>query len=310
MHKYFIPNDFWHGKKSPGAHWQPDRVAGYYTCLIHKTRPYGGPLSALGVPLVRHSGQAYLHPVTVCQVALGWYERWLEEESESDLERFFGLADWLLENEVTRAEVGGVWPVPYGVGLYGLAPGWISALVQGQALSVLARAWYLTRRDAYLATARRGLGPFYKTVSNGGVRAELSGGRVVFEEYPTAAPSVVLNGFISTLWGLRDVSHIGECAEAGVLYEQGLSSLVGSLHEYDTGFWSRYSQYESPRFSNLASPYYHQEHIVQLYVMHALTGEPIFLETARRWERYGRSPLGVARVLWVKTSSRIACRLG
>ena len=39
----------------------------------------------------------------------------------------------------------------------------------------------------------------------------------------------------------------------------------------------------------VASPFYHQLHIVQLRVMHRLTSEEEFARVADRWESYTRS---------------------
>jgi hypothetical protein len=40
----------------------------------------------------------------------------------------------------------------------------------------------------------------------------------------------------------------------------------------------------------LASPFYHHLHVVQLEVMHRLTGDPAFADYACRWEAYRRNP--------------------
>jgi hypothetical protein len=40
----------------------------------------------------------------------------------------------------------------------------------------------------------------------------------------------------------------------------------------------------------LASPFYHRLHIVQLQVMHRLTGDLLFADYAHRWEAYRRNP--------------------
>ena len=40
----------------------------------------------------------------------------------------------------------------------------------------------------------------------------------------------------------------------------------------------------------VASPFYHRLHVVQLRVMHRLTGRDIFLDYADRWENYTRQP--------------------
>ncbi|HST80008.1 MAG TPA: D-glucuronyl C5-epimerase family protein, partial [Verrucomicrobiae bacterium] len=39
----------------------------------------------------------------------------------------------------------------------------------------------------------------------------------------------------------------------------------------------------------IASPFYHALHIVQLRVMHKITGEPLFQEVADRWSAYQAS---------------------
>jgi hypothetical protein len=39
----------------------------------------------------------------------------------------------------------------------------------------------------------------------------------------------------------------------------------------------------------VASPFYHRLHILQLRVMHRLTGEAAFARVADRWESYTRS---------------------
>jgi heparosan-N-sulfate-glucuronate 5-epimerase len=55
----------------------------------------------------------------------------------------------------------------------------------------------------------------------------------------------------------------------------------------------------------LASPFYHKLHIVQLRVMHRLTGSSVFAETADRWEQYGRQRLNRARAIAGKAVFKI-----
>ncbi|MDQ3703009.1 MAG: D-glucuronyl C5-epimerase family protein, partial [Chloroflexota bacterium] len=55
-------------------------------------------------------------------------------------------------------------------------------------------------------------------------------------------------------------------------------------------FWSLY-EWSGTRMMMLASPFYHRLHIVQLRVMHRLTGELIFDEYARRWQAQLDHPL-------------------
>jgi len=55
----------------------------------------------------------------------------------------------------------------------------------------------------------------------------------------------------------------------------------------------------------VASPFYHQLHIVQLRVMHRLTGEDKFASVADRWESYTRSRLNRTRALVYKSAFKL-----
>lgn len=283
-------DDYWHGTRTVSRHFVPGTLAGYPNDLSAKTQPFIGPTSALGVPLVDY-GPALghrLHPVTVCQVALGWHERWLAEGDLAHRGRFLALADWLIENQQPWAG-GGAWPVSVGFRLYRLKAPWVSALVQGQALSVLARAATLRPDDG--GAARRAMAGafalFEIDVRQGGVRTEDEHG-VAFEEYPSPTPSIVLNGLISALWGLADLALIEGDGPAQREYEAGVSALLRRLPRYDTGFWSRYCLFAHP-LPNVASPYYHREHLAQLAAMARLWPDPRWAAMRTRWQRYQSS---------------------
>ena len=51
----------------------------------------------------------------------------------------------------------------------------------------------------------------------------------------------------------------------------------------------------------VASPFYHRLHIVQLRVMHKITGESIFASYADRWENYTYSRANRTRALCYKS---------
>lgn len=300
-----VPQDFWHGDREVGRNFTAGQIGGYYNDLTAKAQPFSGPQSPLGVPLERlRPGSYALHPVTVCQVALGWHERWISEKSDGHLEQFLMLTDWLVHNQCSRFGVGGVWPVPYPVDVYRLPAGWISALVQGQAVSALVRAYRATGNVKYLAAAEAAIAPFEVEVSQGGLRNYDDEGNLFFEEYPTASPSRVLNGFISSLWGLYDFAICtGNCL-VQTMFADGMRTLRTSLHLYDMGYWSRYSLFHSRGFSNVASPYYHKEHIAQLRATHLLTDDASLARVADRWEKYQRSWVNLSRVVSRKAVSR------
>lgn len=304
-------SDFWHGDRRVGRHIAPGELRGYYNDLTAKTLPYSGPTSYLGVPLVplgKRRGFA-LHPVTVCQVALGWHERWLDEESEFALRRFLQLANWLVDHQTCDGNVKGIWPVPYAVPLYGLSSGWVSALVQGQAISVLVRAYKITGQEEYLHTAEQALSAFNLDVDRGGIRGYDAHGNLFFEEYPSRPESRVLNGLISALWGLYDYAIATRSCETHSLFLEGTRSLARCLPLYDIGYWSRYSLFPGSIFSDIASPYYHREHIAQLRATSILVPDEAFLSMADKWERCLANRAIVLRVMVAKGVSRIYQRM-
>jgi hypothetical protein len=116
------------------------------------------------------------------------------------------------------------------------------------------------------------------------VVAETEAGRAL-EECPTEPPSLILNGWVYALWGLRDVALGLQLEPAQALLDESVSCLATMLPRYDVGWWTRYSLYPH-RLPDLAKLYYHRLHIVQAEVLGALTGNALFQSTADRWRAY------------------------
>jgi hypothetical protein len=83
-----------------------------------------------------------------------------------------------------------------------------------------------------------------------------------------------------------------------------VQTLLHNLERYDLGFWSLYEQ-SGTRLPMVASRFYHQLHIVQLRVMHRLTGEEKFARIADRWEGYTRSRGNRTRALCYKSAFKL-----
>ena len=114
---------------------------------------------------------------------------------------FLRSADWFVRYQDRR----GGWSVPVerrlADGRLRLAAGWYSAMAQGQAMSVLTRAYALSDDRRYLDCARRATALFDIPSADGGLLATLFNLRW-YEEYPTVPGTFVLNGFIYALVGL------------------------------------------------------------------------------------------------------------
>lgn len=82
----------------------------------------------------------------------------------------------------------------------------LSAMGQGQAISLLSRAFYHSGgNEVYLNTAYAALKPFKVLSKNGGVLSEFMNLYPWYEEYPTVPPIFILNGFMYSLIGLYDL---------------------------------------------------------------------------------------------------------
>ncbi|CAB3370717.1 Hypothetical predicted protein [Cloeon dipterum] len=201
---------------------------------------------------------------------------------------FWAAARWFVRHQSSD----GGWPIPARrrlvAGMSILAPGWLSAMAQGHAASLLSRAYHRSGDPQYLEAAEKGLAPFRSPSAKGGVRASLWG-HTWFEEYPTTPPSLVLNGFIYALLGLHDLRMIGNSKNASTLYSEGIESLRALLPVYDTGSASVYDLRHVTLGSapNVARWDYHATHVNQLLML--ATIEPqveLFKRTAMRWADY------------------------
>lgn len=110
-----------------------------------------------------------------------------------------------------------------------LAVPWVAAQAQGNALSLLVRVWRATRDGRYGAAARRAVGPFERPVGRRGVRRRM-GDRVVYEGFPTKAPSVPPEDFQLALLGLYDLAPYSP--RAARLLQTALAGLDWSLAWY------------------------------------------------------------------------------
>jgi len=262
-----------------GRHIDPQRIAGYYADLSGKTR----------LPLAEMKGTEYDWVIPLAQVALGFWERHLDGEDTVD--EFLEATAWLIERSA-EDEIGLVWRCWPPVPKYGLDSGWISAMGQGQAISVLLRAHALSGEERYLRLAEQAFGPLSLPVASGGVQRELDG-VTVLEEYPTAKPCAVLNGWIFALWGVHELSLVSDDPAPGTVFERSAAGLVELLPRYDNGWWSLYSLYDHGR-PDLAKPFYQRLHPVMLEGLALITDAEPLRAYAQRW-RDQDTRLGLAR---------------
>lgn len=302
-------DDYWHGVQAVGSYYSLEEIRGYYNDLRKKVVKNDSLAVDQFIPKVDVSGREFLHPVTVVQVGLGCIDLFLETNNNVYLSKAKACLDWMTENAVTDAS-GAFWQVPYSFKLFHMDTGFKSGLIQGQALSFIVRCIEfvdLEARDDVEALARDAYKNLVCEISKGGCRRD---GTYELEEYPSDERNMVLNGYISAVWGVYDYGlYLGtpESKQTSATY---LEHLITVLPQFDVGFWSRYClKTFSLYYSNLASPYYHREHIAQLEVVLEMTQSEVVRKCIESFKRYQRSRLALATVYVCKGTTLVFQKL-
>ena len=249
-----------------------------------------------GVILTR--GAAQYHPVRIAQFGLHSHARFLETRDRSALRDFMAQAHWLAARQRSCKGVAGCYVYEFPNPRYGVGAGWLSAMAQGEAISLLLRAAAIERAEAFVEAAMRAAQPFRANVQHGGVVYRSKRGDVFLEEIAAVPASHILNGHIFALWGLIELQSLQPQAWLGELIGAATATLRSRLTLYDAGYWSHYSLLGTPAgFRHVAVLKYHAFHIAQLRVTAALAGDPFFADAADRWQAYADSPACRSRVL-------------
>jgi heparosan-N-sulfate-glucuronate 5-epimerase len=235
-----------------------------------------------GVPVNRDNfGEVVYFPTRVATYALAHFNRYAQCADATSRELFLRMATWFMAAE------DGIWRYhcDYHIGAEDILRGpWISAMAQGEGISILTRAYRLTREERYLARARLAVAPLLVPVDEGGVRSWIDRQSPFLEEYPLPAPRHVLNGFLFTLIGLVDLVDLVPEERERVGIDQLAASLTHHLALWDFGPWSAYDAYRTGRGRrNPATVAYHRVHVAQLRWLGARLGIPLLEATADRW---------------------------
>jgi hypothetical protein len=243
---------------------------------------------AHGLPLERPplGGSEHTNPALIAQYGLWAYGRYLSTRARGSRETVLRAATWL----VTEQRRDGRWlyhfedPYPGG----NLEPPWSSALAQGQAMSLLERAYRLTGRRPFLAAAMRAMRPLERPVGDAGLRRCFRGDCRLpfFEEAPTPRPSLILNGFMFTLVGLYDLSTVAPSSSARNLYLAGRRTLEEALPAYNRDGLATYDLLTH----RVANAEYQAIHVYLLRALDSLVRDRRLAFYARLW----RSHLGEA----------------
>lgn len=289
-----LGRSYHHVPQPKGRHFTRNGIGGYYNDLTRKAH-WPGDTDESGIPLdMWVEGVPVYFPITISQMALGVYDLWFERRAPGEKERFLNLADWLLRNQ---DEEGG-WVNPW---TYVGKPSTISkysAMAQGEAISVLARAFVMTADPPYLECARRAFALMARSALEGGC-ADYDGDAVFLEEYPDNPRNSVLNGWIFAIFGVYDLSLLTRDESVSRTLQATLKTLENNLEAYDMGYWSYYD-----RRGHVASPFYHALHSALLEALFEVTAIETFRTWSNRWRAHEKSAFNksraVVRKVWQK----------
>jgi hypothetical protein len=257
----------------------------YYSCFISIYLDKNTKFDRNKIPVQEIKGQLYYHPIFMSQLALGAYEYYLSTQDLNAYNTFIRCACWLRDNLKQHGRFyyweftfendqfpGGAYKVP-----------WVSAMAQGEGAAVLTKAFAVTGDNQFLYAAKKAIQPVLHDVSEGGISI-VAGNEYIFpQEYLTIHPSSILNGGISSFFGIYEYYMVTRDQSIKHACDVMLKTFYTALDRYDNGYWSLYSQWP-PAW--VAPPHYQTVHVQQLYYLYLISGDRKFLIYSTKFRDY------------------------
>jgi len=307
---YLLPGKshltFWHETPQANPRANYEQLGEYYMTFTEKA-DYQGHYDPSGIPMLDYHGHIGLqyNPIAIAQYGLGNFNLYSRDRDPEHRRKFLTASDWLAANLEQNSFGIWVWNHKFNWEYRDtLRAPWYSGLAQGQGISLLVRSYRETNDQLYLDAAQRAFQSFACSTAEGGVVFTDEHGDPWIEEYLVAPPTHILNGFIWAAWGIRDYFLAIGDKSASALFFRFTDTLARNLERYDLGFWSLYEQ-SGTRLKMIASPFYHQLHIVQLRILQKMTGSEFFGKVADRWEAYSRSRARRTAALCYKSAFKL-----
>lgn len=243
-----------------------------------------------GIPKTVYTFGEYYNPSTIAQYGLQHYSLYLINNDDVSKNKFLTAADWFINHQDSQGGWAYQFDLPfYPERLNKLTAPWYSAIGLGMAMSVLARASYLTKEKKYKESALKAIRIFNIPAKQNGILAKFEKDFSFYEECPTNPPSFILNGFMFSLVGLYDLSKATDDKATRKLYDKGITTLKRMLPLYDLGNRTAYdlTHYTTDgSYPNVAKWGYHITHIHLLAALHSIEKDPKMNEILLRWKGY------------------------
>ena len=253
-------------------------------------------------------GNENRNPLLLIHRAINSYNDYFTHGSRTLRTVFIKCADSLADRLIIKENFG-VWPYHclfLRARMYGCRIPWVSALAQGQGISVLVRAYTLTQSEKYLRTAKYALQAFSIPIRDGGVLSvDDDDEDWWYEEYACVCskPSGVLNGFILALLGIHDFYLLMGDKISKQLFSKGISTLCHHVGDFDANYPYKLTYYD--RHGLIVSINYHSIHIKLMEILYQITKNDMFRKYQERWERYKKDWLTKRAYRWLSTFYRL-----
>lgn len=262
-------------EKNLGAYYQDTTAA----IKNFETEQFG-PFDMKGLPMCGFADDAFYNSIYIIQYGIIHHDLFLKNGDNNSKQKMILSCNWLIENAVSFHD-SVCWPSPKANKKYNLPAGWNSAMYQGQAISLLLRAYQMCGTESYLHTSQKAFLFFNYSFEEGGVTVIDQQGNLWLEEYPSKPASHVLNGFIYAWLGVYDYWRVFKTTESKTILDACLKTMKENLHHYHLWYWSVYDKQKK----ELVSAYYMINiHVNLLDILFQLTHEKIFERYALLWK--------------------------
>lgn len=262
-----------HVKQDVGKNYSLTSIKGYYNDLTLKV--LNTKIQENELPRFEYQTNKYVDfSIQIIQYGLGAYDLYLQTNDKKFLNRFYKAVDWVANN---INENGSIDTFSFLNDKYPY-----SSMAQGEAISLLLRAYVNSNNTKYLVLAKKTLKFMLTDIKDGGT-AIFENEKIYLKEY--CDKPIVLNGFIFSLFGFYDYIIIDDSKELKILFQKCIDGLIDILPQCDLKYWSKYDTDKK-----VASPFYHKLHISLLSVVYEISNNEVVNNYKNKFIKYQKNP--------------------
>lgn len=288
--KMILGKSISHVNQDEGKFYNKGEITGYYNNLMDKVLKQK-PLGIDQLPLINTQNMKKIEFSTaIFQYGLGAFDLYLQTKDNNYYTLFIRMADWAVENQNDNGSFD-TFSFIYPDNPH-------SAMAQGEATSLLLRAYSVSGIEKYLISSRKAIDFMLLPIELGGT-SDVNENDLYLKEF--THKQVVLNGWIFAIFGLYDFCLISDEIKYKDALDKTLRTLSDNLDLFDNNYWSNYN-FDA---TILSSRFYHKLHIAQLSALYQITGINKFYDLSYAWSQYDGKIINRIRAFIMKSLQKI-----